>query len=331
MFCKQCGNELKEGAVFCQKCGTRQTASAAPIQNIADDMEKTIGVFGAMPGAQSEPSVGGTVSQPRPAVETPVQPVYQAPVQPQNTYTNGGAAAQVDSVGFSEAITLMFKNYANFSGRASKSEYWWGFLFNFLASFILGFIPVVGAVIALGLLVPGLSLGVRRLHDIGKEWYVLFMGLIPIAGSIILIIYFCRDSEGDNQWGPGPANATYGSTQFVNTPANNAAPVQRVITDNDIYVMAQNHEPINFNTPDANRMMTAALARIVPTYTGMENLAGALMLCDPQLIKANIEATDTDTLLVVFKALGFYIGQGGDAKVLGIVQQNVLTTLKTRF
>jgi len=157
------------------------------------------------------------------------------------------------------------------------------------------------------------------------------MGLIPIAGGIILLIQFLKDSEGDNQWGPGPAGVAYGAPQFANAPVNNVAPAQRVVTDNDIYAMAQNHEPINLNTQDAKRMMDMALGKIVPTYTGIENLAGAMMLCDPQSIKASIAATDTDTLLVIFKALGFYIGQGGDANILGMVQQNVLATLKTRF
>lgn len=105
------------------------------------------------------------------------------------------------SVSFGEAIKLFFVNYVNFSGRASKSEYWWAFLFNIIISTVLAFIPFVGEVLVLGLLIPGISVGVRRLHDVGRNGTYLFMGLIPIAGAIILIIEFCKDSTGDNQWG----------------------------------------------------------------------------------------------------------------------------------
>ena len=106
------------------------------------------------------------------------------------------------SVTFVEAIKLMFVNYANFTGRATKSEYWWAFLFNVLVSTAASYIPVIGPVISLALIIPGLSLGIRRLHDIGKSWCSILLGLIPLVGFIILIVLFCRDSDGDNQWGP---------------------------------------------------------------------------------------------------------------------------------
>ena len=352
MYCKQCGSELKDGAMFCTNCGANQNvAAAAPAQNAEPDLEKTVGVFDAMPGVQqAQPVVEAPIQQPvaepsvqpaqqpvyqAPVQQQPAQPVYQAPVQHQDAYNPNAGEAHNGEVGFIKAISLFFKNYVNFRGRASKSEYWWAFLFNVIMFFPLGLIssavPPLGGLCSIVLMIPGIALAVRRLHDTGKSGAYWFMGLIPIAGGIILLIQFLKDSEGDNQWGPGPVAAVYGSGQFVNTPVNNGAPAQTVVTDNDIYAMAQNHEPVNVNTPDAKSMMDSALGRIVPTYTGIENLAGAMMLCDPQSIKANIAATDTDTLIVIFKALGFYIGQGGDANVLGMVQQNVLATLKTRF
>ncbi len=125
------------------------------------------------------------------------QPVYAAPTAPVGEAHHG-------SVSFGDAIKLLFTNYANFTGRASKSEYWWGFLFNFLLSMAANVIPVVGSLISIAMLIPGLSLSIRRLHDIGKSWVWYLMGLIPLAGFIILIVYYCQDSDGDNQWGPGP-------------------------------------------------------------------------------------------------------------------------------
>lgn len=92
----------------------------------------------------------------------------------------------------------------NFTGRSTVSEYWWAFLFNFLVSLRTAWIPVVGQLISLGLLLPGLAVGIRRLHDTGKAWYYMFMGLIPIAGFIILIIQYCKESDADNKWGPAP-------------------------------------------------------------------------------------------------------------------------------
>lgn len=348
MFCKQCGSQLKDGAAFCTNCGAQQTpAQVQPTQEVEQDLEKTVGAFTELPNFQQTPPVQEPVietpvapvqepsyrepAQPQP-VQQSVQPVYQAPVQPQNAYNPSAGTPHNGKVGFGKAVSLFFKNYVNFSGRASKSEYWWVFLFNMITfiplSLFSSAVPPLGGLCSIALMIPGIALAVRRLHDTGKSGAYWFMGLIPLAGGIILLIEFLKDSEGDNQYGPGPASA---SGQFVNAPVNNGYAAQRVVTDNDIYAMAQNHEPVNVNTPDAKRMMDSALGRIVPTYTGIENLAGAMMLCDPQTIKASIAVTDTDTLIVIFKALGFYIGQGADANILGMVQQNVLATLKTRF
>lgn len=346
MFCKQCGSQLKDGAVFCTNCGAQQ-GPAQPAQEVEQDLEKTVGAFTELPNFQQTPPAQEPIvetpvapvqepsyrepAQPQTVVQQSVQPVYQNPVQPQNAYVPTAGTPHNGKVGFGKAVSLFFKNYVNFSGRASKSEYWWVFLFNMLLFFPLGAIsaavPPLGGLCSIALMIPGISLAVRRLHDVGKAGGWWFIGLAPFGG-IYLLILFLKDSDGDNQYGPGP-NSTNG--QFVNAPVNNGYAAQRVIADNDIYAMAQNHEPVNVNTPEAKRMMDSALSRIVPTYTGIENLAGAMMLCDPQTIKASIAATDTDTLIVIFKALGFYIGQGADANILGMVQQNVLATLKTRF
>ena len=119
------------------------------------------------------------------------------------TYTQGREPKP--SVGFIEAIKLFFTKYADFSTRSRRSEYWWIVLFGVLAS------AVAGAILrdyswlwTLAMLVPSIAIGVRRLHDIGKggAWYLL--NLIPLVGSIILIVWFCQDSAPDNQWGPNP-------------------------------------------------------------------------------------------------------------------------------
>ena len=90
----------------------------------------------------------------------------------------------------------MWKNYANFSGTTSVRGYWMAFLFNVIASTALGFIPipVVSYIYTLAALIPGLALTVRRLRDAGKSWTAIFLGLIPLVGSIILIVKLCRPS-----------------------------------------------------------------------------------------------------------------------------------------
>jgi len=329
MFCNQCGTQLADGTQFCSNCGAKQDVAA-----VQEDLDKTVGVFQNVPVAQPvQQPVYQAPAQPAPQQPVfkpaPQQPVYQAPIKPAPQQPNPAAGGHNGKVSFGEAIKLFFTNYVNFTGRASKSEFWWAFLFTVLVSLVTSWIPVVGQLVMLGVFLPTLSIAIRRLHDIGKPWPYYLMGLIPFAGFIIMIVYYCKDSVGDNQWGPGPVANGY-APQYT-APVYTAPAAPKVITDNTIIAMAQQREPVNVNTPEAKRTMDAALARIVPNYTGMENLAGAMMLCDPQTIKQNISATDTETLFVIYKALGYYMAQGGDANVLGMVQQNVMATLKTRF
>lgn len=169
MFCYKCGTQLPDDLVFCTNCGTK-----------VDD--------GAQPAA------------PAPAVNNYVQNNNQYA----NTAYNEATTASPKKVGFGEAIKLFFTNYANFSGRSTVSEYWWAYLFNMLISIVLSIIPILGLIASLALIIPGLSLSVRRLHDTGKSWTYLFMALIPIAGPIILLVQYCSGSDADNQWGPAP-------------------------------------------------------------------------------------------------------------------------------
>ena len=121
---------------------------------------------------------------------------------------------------FFEAIRSVFGKYCCFEGRACRSEYWFFTLFNIIVSFCISFLSsllfgagstpgmLIAALWSLAVLLPGLGLCWRRLHDIGKSGASYFLGLIPLAGPFIILAYFCRDSEpGTNQYGPNPKEA----------------------------------------------------------------------------------------------------------------------------
>ena len=104
-----------------------------------------------------------------------------------------------------------WKQYADFSGRARRTEYWMFALVNFgialLLELILGFtfLYFLTYVYSLAIFIPSLAVCVRRLHDIGRSGWWYLIGLVPVVGWIILIIWFCTDSQpGANNWGENP-------------------------------------------------------------------------------------------------------------------------------
>lgn len=115
---------------------------------------------------------------------------------------------------FGDAVKSFLTNYANFNGRARRSELWYSFLFLFLASFVGGFLDgfigavtghpiyIIAALINLAVIIPWIAVNVRRLHDINKSgwWYLIY--LIPLVGFIFLIIWGTQDTDpAANQWG----------------------------------------------------------------------------------------------------------------------------------
>lgn len=109
---------------------------------------------------------------------------------------------------FDQAIRSAFKNYANFNGRARRSEYWYIALFNSLMGVLLPTpLAPVGAVLSLVMLVPTLAAACRRLHDTGRSGLYLLIGAAPLVGWIILLIWLCEPSQpGWNQYGAGPGD-----------------------------------------------------------------------------------------------------------------------------
>ena len=101
------------------------------------------------------------------------------------------------------------KNYANFSGRARRKEYWFFTLVQFIILVITQIIDAIlstdfvfYAIAALVLFIPSLSAAVRRLHDTGRSGWWFLIALIPLIGTILLIIWLATETKPENnQWG----------------------------------------------------------------------------------------------------------------------------------
>ena len=118
---------------------------------------------------------------------------------------------------FGEAVRTCLSKYATFEGRASRSEYWWFRLAVMLfviaveiVGGILGHVSTAlgGLVVAAGMLaviVPDICVTVRRLHDTNRSGWFFWIGLIPLIGGILLLIWFCsRGTSGPNDYGDDP-------------------------------------------------------------------------------------------------------------------------------
>lgn len=128
-----------------------------------------------------------------------------------------------------EYYKAVLNKYADFTGRARRSEYWFFVLGNLIIYIGLAVIGVLlggitgseeGAIVpialigifVLAILIPSIAVGVRRLHDTGKSGWWYLISLVPF-GSIVLLVFFCMDSEpGANQWGPNPKTGATAST-----------------------------------------------------------------------------------------------------------------------
>jgi uncharacterized membrane protein YhaH (DUF805 family) len=115
-----------------------------------------------------------------------------------------------------------FKEYATFSGRARRSEYWYFTLFHLIITFALIFLtamielPFLGMIYVFAALIPNIAVLVRRLHDTNRSGWYYFIALIPLVGSIILIVFLCEDSHPQtNKWGPNPKNPAVAEADII--------------------------------------------------------------------------------------------------------------------
>lgn len=109
------------------------------------------------------------------------------------------------------AVRTVFTKYVVFSGRARRAEYWWFFLFSFLVNIVVSVIDlaighrILAYLLALAFFLPGLAVAVRRLHDTDRTGWWIFLGLVPIIGGIVLLVFVIMDgTPGPNRFGPSP-------------------------------------------------------------------------------------------------------------------------------
>ncbi|MEZ5573968.1 MAG: DUF805 domain-containing protein [Halioglobus sp.] len=109
-----------------------------------------------------------------------------------------------------EYFSRALQKYAEFSGRDTRQQFWMFVLFNLIFAILVAMVGglletnIPSQLYSLALLIPNLSIGARRLHDTGRSGWWQLIGIIPVIGIIVLIIFFVQDSVEDNEYGPNP-------------------------------------------------------------------------------------------------------------------------------
>ena len=189
MICPHCATNNKDGNAFCTECGWKLIRPVEPA------MEKT----------PEAPKL--TLESPWKEKEQTWQ--QESPAYESTIVSNGDEP--VRKIGFKESVVNFFKNYVQFKGRATRSEYWYIVLLCFLVSLVISIIGnaagdaferTANTIWDLAILLPSLSLAWRRMHDIGKSGLFNLLLLIPLVGWIICIVMYCKASDLDNEYGP---------------------------------------------------------------------------------------------------------------------------------
>jgi DNA-binding CsgD family transcriptional regulator len=158
---------------------------------IADDLgHSTVAETGESPENKDKPDSGNWVTSLREAVSRIGKELKM------ESFTGSEARTEGSTLTFFEAIRVCLTKYADFNGRASRSEFWWFALFITLVSAALVYVSQnVSYIFQIAVLLPFLAAGTRRLHDIGKSgWWQLFL-LAPIAGLVVLGIWWAQPTD----------------------------------------------------------------------------------------------------------------------------------------
>ena len=116
----------------------------------------------------------------------------------------------------------VLKQYADFNGRARRTEYWMFILFNIFFALAAAMLDnligtanpsgygIIYGLYAFAIFIPGLAVSIRRLHDVGKSGWMILIGIIPLIGGIWLLVLMVSDSNpGENQYGENPKGVSF--------------------------------------------------------------------------------------------------------------------------
>jgi len=116
-------------------------------------------------------------------------------------------------MGFVDATKSFFSRYTDFSGRSSRSEYWWAFLAIMIGYVVIGVISAlmgetIGSILigiaVIAILIPSIAIAIRRLHDTDRSGWWYLLSLVPIVSLVLLIFYCQKGTSGPNRFGPDP-------------------------------------------------------------------------------------------------------------------------------
>lgn len=193
--CPNCGNVIEnDNAKFCRKCGTKLPERS--LESDSSNMEEHVKDHMLRGDKQNFSNNNGKLLS---EINVKELPKFGA---------QSSSATRSNDRDMSWAVKSCFTQYATFKGRASRKEYWYFCLFNFFISailfsmafainneslslFLLGVVCLYSIVIIL----PGLSVTIRRLHDIGKSGWFYWIVLIPCLGGLILLYFMCKKGD----------------------------------------------------------------------------------------------------------------------------------------
>ena len=119
-------------------------------------------------------------------------------------------------------VEQVLRNYAQFNGRSRRKEYWYFMLFYYCVVFAFSLLSVLTfgwillQLFLMAMLIPSLAVTVRRLHDVGKSGAWILVGLVPIFGWVVMVIWLCQDSQpGSNRYGANPVQPKVCDVQSV--------------------------------------------------------------------------------------------------------------------
>lgn len=169
MFCGRCGFANPDTDCFCVSCGGPIQITETPV--------------GSITPAQ--------FAQPITTMQQPMQSGASSSLAPRKLSLGG-------------AIQHYFTNYMNFKGRASRSEYWFFYLFGIIACLVAALLsPILHVLVIFVLFIPYIAVLTRRLHDTGRAGPMPFIVLIPLVGPILLLVWECTEGEKTlNKYGP---------------------------------------------------------------------------------------------------------------------------------